>query len=134
MSINPVPPVGSVGDAQSAEQRTVSLKELASTQLGSETAHPDPGTPPKQEAHIPLNVSDFEELPQDEVEVQRDSETTEVVIKYLNRSGSVILQVPSSEVLGVAHAIDQDFQKAAEVRERSSATQADGGGGKVHGH
>jgi hypothetical protein len=66
--------------------------------------------------------------------VQRDPETTEIVIKYLDRSGSVILQVPSSQVLGVAHAIDQDLAQEAKVQASASAAQAQSEGGKVHGH
>ncbi len=81
-------------------------------------------------------VSEFQELPQDEVEVQRDQAMAEIVVKYLypERSGSVILQVPSSEALGVAHAIDEYLAQDAKLQASASAIHADSEGGKVHGH
>lgn len=134
MSINPVPGLGSITNAQSAEASTTPRQEPVFTRPGEETAQPVPGSSPKQEAQIPQNVSESQQLPQDEVQVQRDPETTEIVIKYLDRSGSVILQVPSSQVLGVAHAIEQDLAQEAKVRASASAPHADSEGGKVHGH
>ena len=73
-------------------------------------------------------------MPQDAVEVHRDNETTEIVIRYLDRSGSVILQVPSSEVLNVARSIAMDFQKQAKDRAATGGTTAAGEGGEIHGH
>jgi uncharacterized FlaG/YvyC family protein len=68
-------------------------------------------------------------MPTDEVQVQRDSATTEIVIKYLDGSGNVILQVPSSQVLDVARAIDQGLQQ--ESKDRATTTGAeDREGGK----
>jgi|HubBroStandDraft_1064217.scaffolds.fasta_scaffold52847_2 hypothetical protein len=134
MSINPVPGIGPASDAQSAEVRAIPQREPASARSGQEVAQPDPGTPPKQEARILPNVSEFQELPQDEVQVLRDQATTEIVIKYLDRSGSVILQVPSSEVLGVVHAIDQDLAQEAKIRASAAAASTNAEGGKAHGH
>lgn len=137
MSINPVPAIGPVSDGQSADARSDPRQQPASAASGTEIAQPDPGTQPNQETRIPQNVSESNDLPQDEVQVQRDTETTEIVIKYLDRSGSVILQVPSSQVLALAHAIAQDFHQAATEQQAAQgerATEADGEGGKVHGH
>jgi uncharacterized FlaG/YvyC family protein len=53
--------------------------------------------------------------------VQRDSETNgEIVIRYLDRSGDVILQVPSSQMLALTRAIDQNLQQEAKVRATAS--------------
>jgi len=74
-------------------------------------------------------------MPQDEVEVQRDSAANdEIVIKYMDHSGNVILQVPSSQVLGVTRAIDQDFQREQRLRANTSAVVGSTGGEKAHGH
>jgi S-adenosylmethionine hydrolase len=93
----------------------------------------DTGTSPKQEvSQVPLN-STSTELPQDKVQVQRDSETNgEVVIKYLDHFGNLIVQMPSSQMLGVTRAIDQDLKQEAKVRE-SEETSAAGKAGGNHG-
>jgi len=73
-------------------------------------------------------------MPQDEVQVQRDSGTNgDIVIKYMDHFGNVVLQIPSSQVLGVAHAIDQELAQEAKARAVASETPT-GNGGKNHGH
>jgi uncharacterized FlaG/YvyC family protein len=133
MSINPVSGSGPATDPQFADEHSRPAQSRASAPAQATPARPDPGAAPKQEVRAPQNISEALEMPQDEVEVQRDTATTEIVIKYMDRSGNVILQVPSSEVLGVARAIDQDFQQEAKAR-ASADTEAENEGGKVHGH
>ena len=95
------------------------------------SAQPDPGTSPKQEIHLLQNTPAAPEIAKDEVQVQRDSQTNdEVVIRYMNSAGDVILQVPSSQMLGITRAIHQDFEQAARAR----ATAPSGEGGDSHGH
>lgn len=50
------------------------------------------------------------ELPQDEVQVQRDGQN-QIVIKYLDSSGKIIFQVPSSQILALQQAIEQALEK-----------------------
>src|SRR5258708_27568971 len=93
------------------------------------------GTQPKQTHPTLQHAAAANELPQDEVQVQRDSEANgEIVVKYLDPAGDVILQVPSSEVLKVAHAIGQDLARESKSRSATSVTQARNAGGKAHGH
>ena len=132
MSINPVPAIGANGEAQLADANLRSGPARSSA--GEEDSFPpDPGTSPSPEVHSPQNVSLTPQVPQDEVQVQRDSAAdNEIVIKYVDHSGNVILQVPSSEVLGLAHAISEDLQQ--EAKARAASAQTDGEGGNTHGH
>lgn len=132
MSINPVQGIGPANETRFADANPRPAQRRSSP---PEAVGSDPGTPPKQEVHHPQTATGPIELPQDEVQVQRDSQTNgEIVIRYLNGSGNVILQVPSSQVLGVTRAIDEDFQQEAKAREIAGAAQAGTEGGKTHGH
>lgn len=134
MSINPVQGIGPANEASSADASSRPRRPQPED-LAAPSAAPDPGTAPKPEVRIPQNVPQPTEMPQDEVQVHRDSETNgEIVIRYVDHSGEVILQVPSSEVLGVARAIAQDFQQEAKMRACAGGTEAQSEGGKIHGH
>ncbi len=131
MSINPVQ--GSeANQASFAEARA--REEQASPAAGN-PAQPDSGNAPKPEVPTPPIVPASLEMPQDEVQVQRDSEINgEIVIKYLDHAGEVVLQVPSSQVLALQRAIGQDFQAAAKARENVSPEPGGSEGEKTYGH
>jgi Pentapeptide repeats (8 copies) len=157
MSINPVFILEPTGEAQFADansrrqqplpapgvdlgQTNLGQSNLGQSNLGQSNlgqanlGQPNPGTSPKKEARNPQDASASTELPQDEVQVQRDNGIDgEVVVKYLNPAGDVILQIPTSQVLGIANAIGQDFQKAAQARANADATR-EKEGGETHGH
>ncbi|HTW57895.1 MAG TPA: hypothetical protein VMD99_07195 [Terriglobales bacterium] len=131
MSINPVPNIEPAGAAQFAD--AYPQKRPPAPAEGS-SARSDPGTPPKQDAVFAPTTSASTEVAQDEVQVQRNAETNgEIVIRYLDHSGNLILQVPSSEMLGITRAIDQDFQASAKARETEAATLKSDAGGN-HGN
>ena len=71
-------------------------------------------------------------MPQDEVEVQRDHTTAEVVIQYLDHFGKVVLQVPSSQV-SASPRIEQDLEQATKSRANPVAEQEAGEGGSFMG-
>ena len=131
MGINPVPNVEPASTAQFADGNPQKRPPVSPEEP---SARPDPGTSPKQEAVFEEQGAASAEVPQDEVQLQRDSQTNgEVVIRYLDHSGNLIVQVPSSQMLGVTRAIDQDFQEQAKARENeAAATETDAGGN--HGH
>jgi len=132
MSINPVQGIGPAAEVMLADanlrrvQAALSISQAISAQPGT-------GSLPEQSTPQPQAISPAAEMPQDEVEVQRDSEANdEIVIKYMDHTGNLILQVPSSQVLGMVRAIDQDFQREEKVR--ASGTESSSEGGKTHGH
>jgi hypothetical protein len=135
MSINPVQGFGAVSEAQFADVNLRLSPGRPSAAEAENPARPDPGTSPSPEVSVPQNVSVSAELQQDEVQVQRDTDADdEIVIKYVDHSGNLILQVPSSEVLDLARAINQDLQQEARVRANQGGAQAESEGGKAHGH
>lgn len=104
MSINPVPMIVPTSPAEFA---SASPQKRASAPQEENSAQPVPGTTPKQEASSAQPSTRSTELPQDEVQVLRDSQTNgEIVIKYLDHSGNLIVQMPSSQMLGVSRAIE----------------------------
>jgi uncharacterized FlaG/YvyC family protein len=133
MSINPVPGIGSATDPQSA---SAGHRAAPSSTAGAraESTQSNSGTAPKQEIQKTQKTPAPAAEPQDEVQVQRDQETNgEIVIRYLDRSGDVILQVPSSQVLDVTRAIDANLQQEAKVRTDAGTAPAANQGGKIYG-
>jgi hypothetical protein len=107
MSILPVSnigPVPEIPDARSAARR-------------SAPSVPDSGTPPDAEPARASNVSSLSEVPKDEVEVQRDSQNNgEIVVRYMDHAGNLILQMPSEQVLNVTRSIDEDLERERQSR------------------
>jgi hypothetical protein len=133
MSIYPVQGFGSVSEAQLADVNLRLSPGRPSADEAEDPAQPDPGTVSSSEASVPQNASVSAELQQDEVQVQRDTDADdEIVIKYVDHSGNLILQMPSSEVLDLARAINQDLQQEARVRANVGGAQSKGD--KTHGH
>jgi len=132
MSVNPVSFIAMNETAGGqANRRAVPIPKSSS----GEGAAPEFGTVPKRRAHDPEGEQRFSEMWRDEVQVQvqRDSESNnEIVIKYVDRSGNLILQIPSSQVLGLARAIEQAL--AEQATERENARQAASEGGESRGH
>jgi hypothetical protein len=64
------------------------------------------------------------ELPQDVVQVQRESQH-QIVIKYLDSAGKVIFQLPSSQMLALQRAIEQALDD--QLRSHASNARVVGG-------
>jgi len=94
---------------------------------------PDSGMQPSRESRVPQTEIKSFELPRDAVQVQRDAQN-QIVIKYLDGSGRVIFQVPSSQILALQHSIEQALEEQAQSRLTASAHQALGEGGIRNGH
>ena len=94
---------------------------------------PDSGMQPSRESSLPQTEIKSFELPRDAVQVQRDAQN-QIVIKYLDGSGRVIFQVPSSQILALQHSIEQALEEQAQRRLSASAHHAPGEGGIRNGH
>ena len=112
MSINPV---GNL-DAIPSHPVEPGLRPAAvSASPNANDVSPDLRTSPKRAATPTQDSTQLSDLPQDEVQVQRDNQSNgEIVIKYLDHHGEVILQVPSSELLRLARSIRQDLEKSGQ--------------------
>ena len=132
MSISPVTQIGETASAPgggNARAAQVSISEVPARK-----APPELGTEPKQEVHDPRNGSQSSELSQDEVQVQQNNGDGTIIIRYLDGSGNLILQIPSSQVLGLARAIEQALQEQAKDRLIARSAAGEGEGGSTHGH
>jgi len=117
MSIGPVqnyiPVALASADAQPAQPRA-----RRQVQPAPRTASPDAGNVPKQEAPVFKHAPPEASQPEGAVELQRDSELqNELIIRYVDGSGNLILQVPAEQVLKFQRAIAADFQRAAAAAE-----------------
>jgi hypothetical protein len=134
MSINSVPGVVVAQGTPSTELDQCPAPAQAWVAPDGKAVTPDTGNAPKQEITTSEKNSPSPELPQDEVQVQRDSTTNgEIVVKYIDRSGNVIVQVPSTELLSLARSISQDFERQAKVR-TTGGVAVSGEGDSIHGH
>jgi hypothetical protein len=98
-----------------------------------QSSGPGSGTSPKQESASPRNEAQPLDMPQDEVQVQQDGSDGKIIIRYLDGSGNVILQVPSSQLLGLARAIGQALDEQAKSRSSLHSSET-GEGSNLHGH
>ncbi|HUO13798.1 MAG TPA: hypothetical protein VMX38_02335 [Verrucomicrobiae bacterium] len=130
MSINPVQPVPSVAERNESAGQPNDKRSAPAV-----SARSNPGTAPKINESPASSVTPSSEIPQDEVEVQRDSQVHgEIVVRYVDQSGNVVLQMPSEQVLGVARAINEDLQREQKVHSAAQATEESHEGGKGDGH
>jgi len=111
MSMNPVTAINAAVLAQSEEPN--SRRDPSTSR--SVQATPHAGVQPNRETHAPPKAQDSSELPRDAVQVQREN-GNQIVIKYLDRSGRMVIQVPSSQVLALQRAIEQALEEQAQSR------------------
>jgi hypothetical protein len=133
MSINPVPSFGPQDAAQSADARAPRSPASSSPRAPDVLRQSNVGTGSNQEAQQAHKAAVEQELPQDVVQVQTDSQLeNQIVIKYMDHAtGRTILQVPSTEVLSVDLGIAKDLQQDLKPEPSSTPAKAEGGN---HGH
>ena len=129
MSIHPVPTLGPGGGAP-ADSAVVRKGSSIPTQ--ADVAHFESGTKPTAE-HPPSKAApESAEMPRDEVQVQRvNGASGDIVIRYLDASGNLILQIPSSQVLGLARAVEQALEDQASRRTGDASQEALPGQGEA---
>jgi hypothetical protein len=115
MSINPVPAVGPISEPSAGEGqlRVDQAQHDPAVEAVRANNPPDMGTPPKQETSATNETPVAAEFPEDEVQLQQDSEIkSQVIVRYLDKAnGQVVLQVPSYQVLAVDRGIYDEFRK-----------------------
>lgn len=106
MSIDPVlatPAIDQISGHTSGSARALERSQAGSVQ-------PNSGMLPSRQSSAPQKQTKRLELPRDEIQVQRDSQN-QIIIKYLDGSGKVIFQIPSSQILALQQAIEQTLQQ-----------------------
>jgi len=120
MSIDPVTASTVTPRSDGLHARVVELP-----QTGKVNPVPSTANSSKPEEKDLMNGFSSSEQAEDAVQVQRDTSTGAIVIKYLDRAGNVVLQVPSSEVLALARAIQQDLNGGAKLHRIDSLRSLD---------
>ena len=115
------------------EAHSAELRARAVTTAHSNSIPPDSGPLPIRQTNVPPSRKKSVELPQDEVQVQRDSQN-QIVIKYLDGSGRVIFQVPSSQIVALQQAIEQALGDQAQRRPSAALRAGSSPQGVRHGH
>jgi hypothetical protein len=119
-SIASVSATPSVQPEDSGRKRPVAVH--SSAHVGSNSAR----VPNRENAASKDNASPHE-LPQDEVHVQRDAKNDgRIVIRYLDHSGNLILQIPSEQLLALARAVDEVLAQRPEDTGATAAGQIEG--------
>jgi len=137
MRIDPVIVFLPASDPPAAQPRVRPETLVQSTASNSSTPASDPPPPPKvdsvqiQESQRTKSAAPVPMFPQDEVKVQYDKQLKEELIyQFLDtQSGAEFMQVPSQQVLNVAHRIFQEL--STEAARQAAAPQ--NAGGKNHG-
>lgn len=74
------------------------------------------------------------QVPEDEVQLQRDSELeNEVIVRYVDKAGNLILQVPGAQMLNLERAIAAEFHQP-KSQAAAEASKETGQSGESHGH
>ena len=132
MSIGPVQSFGLLTDPK-AEDATPGARQgqpKAAHSPEEKAAHTQ-AAEPKPEKVKPVKAANTVAEPQYEVKVLRDSQVQDqIVIKYTDtKTGNVVLQVPSTQVLGVARGIYEELQEQAK-----NLAEAQNAAEEPHGH
>lgn len=122
-----------VGPAQQLPPET-EVHESVRQVPASKSQSPSSGNDLIREAPKPQNSSPVPAFVQDEVKVQWDSSDHLMIYQFVNQSGSLVLQVPSEEVLGVARGIEESLQQEATKQEAATLQAASGEGEKPNGN
>ncbi len=94
---------------------------------------PNSGMEQKREKKAAEDSQNPSALGQDAVQVQREA-GDQIVIRYLDRTGQMILQVPSAQLLGLQRAIAQALEEREQSRQMADSDGARNPGGAANGH
>ena len=132
MSIDPVAAIRPAPD--SAAAGTV-VRDRGASPDPRPVSRPDSGTRLIQESHSAKLSAPPPEMLQDEVQVQRTNDGRgDIVIRYVDPHGNLILQIPSSQLLGLARAIDHALEEQASQKSNASGDSQPNAGGESDGY
>jgi len=131
MSIGPVISFNAIGEAASSEVQPPRQRPPTPHSENPGPSLPASGNVPKQEGQVQKAAPAESQLPEDEVELQRDSQLeNELIVRYVDKSGGLILQIPSEQTLNFERAIAAEFNQAKPRATTEAASQE----GESHGH
>jgi hypothetical protein len=135
MSISPAQIISPVGETPVRAPAADSRGDAASRAKNpAPTFPPDSENVPKPDGPASKSAPTEPQLPEDEVQLQRDSELqNELIVRYVDKAGNLILQVPGAQMLDCERAIAAEFHHS-EARAVASAGEQVGQSGESHGH
>jgi len=125
MSVSPVQSYVSIGGASRADAQLPDSPSRPRVQSPADdplqTFPPNRGKAPEQEVAPSKSDSSSSPIAEDEVQLQRDSDLeNQLIVRYVDGSGNLILQVPAAQVLNLERAIAAEFQKAPAASDQTS--------------
>ncbi len=128
-----IDPVTSIRPATAVASRATLPRDGAGLPSVRQISRSNSETTPVRENHSGKLTSEPPEMPRDEVQVQRTNDGSgDIVIRYMDPHGNLILQIPSSQVLALARAIERTFEQ--EASQESTGNLASRSGGTSDGH
>jgi len=132
MSISPAISFSTIYPASSPESPSVQGSAQALVQSAHSSAKSE--KVPNAEVQTSTDNSAASPLREDEVELQRDSELeNELIVRYVDKAGNLILQVPGSQMLNFQRAIAAEFQHSKQSA-AAPASEKVSQSGESHGH
>jgi len=133
MSINPVQNIEPAAETSPASYDSRGAQ--SPTPAPARNVHSDSGNAPDPESDESRSIPSLSEMPEDEVEVQRDNQNNgEIVVRYVDHSGNLILQVPSEQVLNMTKSIDEDLEREQQARAKVETAVARNPRGESDGY
>jgi len=133
MSISPVKDISNVPEGPTSLQ---SARHPGQPHAGV-AGHPIPpgsGNSPRPEIHVANDGSAALSRPEDEVQLQHDTELkNRLIVEYVDKSGKIVVQVPSEQMLRLERAIAEELQ-AAGTRPVPASSTTQRPEGESHGH
>lgn len=131
MSIDPVVAIPDIALRSERSKEAAVRSECIRAQ--SHHIEPNSGTDPNADSAAVRTQTKTAETSQDEVQVQRDGQN-QIVIKYLDGWGKVLLQVPNSQILALQQAIERGLEEQEQSRVKGDSRTGNGAGGIGHEH
>jgi hypothetical protein len=109
MSISPAITFSTIPQASTPE--TQSLSDAHQPNARKAASPPESGKLSDAEVQAPKDDSASSQLPEDEVQLQHDSQLqAQLIVRYMDKTGNLILQIPSRQTLNLEHAIAAEFE------------------------
>ena len=125
MSIGPVQHLGPVRELTTGRAQPRDLAPQAHPDQVEPPNLPGSGGVPNREAQVPKDLSTASQLPEDVVELQYDGgPQKKLVVRYLDKAGEVILQVPSQQLLNVERSFAEEFLQT-QANHRKAPTRSE---------
>jgi len=129
MSISPAITFTTIPQASSPDAQ--SLADSHEPRAQNVVSLPKAGEVSDAEVQAPKDDSASSQLPEDEVQLQHDTELQqELIVRYMDKAGNLILQLPNAQTLDLQRAIAAEFDQPKSHASAEAIHQEE----ESHGH